>query len=146
MKRFGIIATMVFALIMGGCGMNGSNGNINGNWTATLTGTQGSPTFDFTTSFTQSSGSELNIVNFSFTTSGGCFESQQTSETGSFSLTGNFNGNVSGSFAMTIRSTNGTDDVLTLQGTVSNGKITGTWTLSGSASCTGNGTFIMMPA
>ena len=88
----------------------------------------------------------MNVVNFTFTTPGACFDSQQTTETGSFSLSGNFNGSVSGSFGMTIKTTGGTDDVLTLQGTVNNGRITGTWTLTGGASCTGNGSFTMTPA
>ncbi len=146
MKQIGIVATLVFALVTGGCGMGHDGGNINGNWTATLMNTGGTPTFAFTTSFTQSSGSDLNVVNFTFTTPGSCFDSQQTTETGSFSLAGNFNGQVSGSFGMTIRTTGATDDVLTLQGTVNNGRITGTWTLTGSTSCTGNGNFTMAPA
>jgi hypothetical protein len=108
-----------------------------------LTNADGTPAFAFTTSFTQGSGSNLNVTNFSFTTSGSCFESQTVSETGSFGLTGNFNGNVSGAFGMNISATNDPSDVLTLQGTVSNNKITGTWTLAGSASCSGNGTFTM---
>ena len=78
--------------------VHGPGGNINGNWTATLMNSGGSPTFAFTTSFTQSSGTGLNVVNFTFTTPGACFDSQQTTETGSFSLSGNFNGRVTGSF------------------------------------------------
>jgi hypothetical protein len=146
MKQIGIVATLVFALVTGGCGMGHDGGNINGNWTATLMNTTGTPTFAFSTSFTQSNGSNLNVVNFTFTTPGNCFESQQTTETGSFSLTGNFNGQVSGSFAMTIKTTGASDDVLTLQGTVQDGRITGTWNLTGSTSCTGNGNFTMAPA
>jgi len=142
--RIGIVGAVVLAFVMIGCGGNGSGGgNINGNWTATLMDTGGTPTFAFTTSFVQGSGSDLNVVNFSFTTPGTCFASQQTTETGSFSLTGNFNGSVSGSFGMTIRTTGDVEDILTLQGTVNNGRITGTWTLTGSASCTGNGNFVM---
>ena len=146
MKQIGIVATLVLALVMGGCGTNHDGGNINGSWTATLMNATGTPTFAFATSFTQSSGSDLNVVNFTFTTPGNCFESQQTTETGSFSLSGDFNGHVSGNFAMTIKTTGASDDVLTLQGTVQNGKITGTWTLTGSTSCTGNGNFTMSPA
>jgi len=146
MRQIAIVATLVFALVMGGCGMGHDGGNINGNWTATLMNTSGTPTFAFSTSFVQTSGSDLDIVNFTFTTPGTCFESQQTTETGSFSLSGNFNGQVSGSFGMTIESTGAVNDVLTLQGTVNNGKITGTWTLTGSTSCTGNGIFTMTPA
>jgi hypothetical protein len=146
MKQTGIIGVVVLALVLAGCGngMGGGSGNINGSWTATLMSTQGTPTFAFQTSFTQGSGSNLNVVNFSFTTPGNCFASQQTTETGSFSLTGNFNGNVSGTFGMTIETTGTEKDILTLQGTVNNGKITGTWTLNGTlTSCSGNGNFTM---
>jgi len=144
MRQSGIIGVVVLALVLAGCGNGAGGGNINGSWTATLMNTEGTPAFAFQTSFTQGSGSNLNVVNFSFTTSGNCFASQQTTETGSFSLTGNFNGNVSGAFAMTIETTGSEKDILTLQGTVNNGKITGTWTLTGTlASCTGNGNFTM---
>ena len=129
--------------------MNGSGGgNINGNWAATLNNTNGTPNLAFTTSFTQGNGSNLNVVNFSFTTDNECFASQKVTETGSFGLSGNFNGQVTGTFGMTITATGGADDgMLTLQGTVNNGKITGTWTLTGTATgCTGNGNFTMNPA
>ena len=143
MKFIGIACTLILAVAMAGCGGGNSSGNINGSWSAMLTNADGAPAFSFTTSFTQASGTRVNITNFSFTTSGSCFESQQVTETGSFGLSGNFNGNVSGGFGMTITATNNPSDVLTLQGTVSNGKITGTWTLAGGASCSGNGTFAM---
>jgi hypothetical protein len=149
MKQAVVIVAVVFSLVLSGCGgMNSSNsGNINGNWTATLNNSSGAPTLAFTTSFTQGSGSNLNVVNFSFTTSGQCFADRSVTETGSFGLSGNFNGQVSGSFGMTIAATGGSDDgTLTLDGTVSNGRITGTWTLTGTATgCTGNGSFTMSP-
>ena len=146
MKQIIILGTFLFAIILAGCGSGGS-GNINGNWTATLMNTNSTPVLAFSTSFMQGSGNNLNVVNFSFTSSGSCFGSQPTTETGSFGLTGNFNGNVEGTFAMTIQTTGVEKDQLTLQGTVSNGKITGTWSLTGTlASCTGNGNFTMTTA
>jgi len=144
MTHTGLITAIIVALLLAGCGNGASNGNINGTWNATLMNTAGSPEFAFQTSFSQGSGSNLNVVNFSFTTAGNCFASQQTTQTGSFSLMGNFNGSVSGAFAMTIQTTGSEKDTLSLQGTVNNGKITGTWTLNGTlASCTGNGSFTM---
>ena len=145
MRQSGIISVVMLALVLTGCGSGaGGGGNINGSWTATLMNTEGTPTFAFQTTFTQGGGSNLNVVNFSFTTPGNCFASQQTTETGSFSLTGNFSGNVSGAFNMTIATTGAEKDILTLQGTVNNGQITGTWTVTGTlASCTGNGNFTM---
>ena len=144
MKFIGLVSVLMLAAALSGCG-GGSSGNINGNWTATLTNTGGTTALAFTTSFAQGSGTNLTVTNFAFTTSGECFNSQTVTETGSFGFTGNFNGNVNGTFAMTIASTNNPSDVLTLQGTVSNGKITGTWSLTGGTTCTGNGNFTMTP-
>ncbi len=142
MKFFAVVCVLMFGVLLSACGNNHSN-NVNGNWSAMLTNSDGSPAFAFTTSFTQASGNNLNVTNFSFTTSGSCFGNQPVTETGSFGLSGNFNGNVSGAFGMTISETNNPSDVLTLQGTVNNNTITGTWTLVGSTSCTGNGSFTM---
>lgn len=137
------------ALIMSGCGSsNGGNGsgNINGTWMATLNDANGSPVYTFSTTFTQGSGSSLSVTNFNFTSTGPCFASDQTSETGSFALMGNFNGNVTGTFEMTITTMfPGTNNVLTLQGTVTGNTISGNWTLTGGTGCTGNGTFTIQP-
>jgi hypothetical protein len=142
MRFIGVLCVLTVGVLLSACG-NSSSGNINGNWSAMLTNSDGTPAFAFTTAFTQGSGTNLNVTHFSFTTSGSCFGSETVTETGSFGFTGNFNGNVSGAFGMTISATNNPSDLLTLQGTVSNGKITGTWTLTGSTSCTGSGTFTM---
>jgi hypothetical protein len=84
------------------------------------------------------SGSNLN-----FTTSSNCFASGST-ETGSFNLSGNFNGNVTGSFGLTIQSGTPSGNTLTLNGAVKSNAIAGTWTLSGvTAGCSGSGTFTM---
>lgn len=60
-----------------------------------------------------------------------------------YSLSGNFNGNVTGAFGMTISTMfPGTQNVLTLQGNVNNNTISGMWTLTGVQSgCTGSGNF-----
>jgi hypothetical protein len=89
----------------------------------------------------------LNVVNFSFTTSDACFASDQVTETGSFGFGGDFQGHVTGTFGMVISSTGSDQAVLTLQGTVKNGTITGTWTLTGTTgACSGNGQFTMSPS
>ncbi len=66
---------------------------------------------------------------------------------GGFSLTGNFNGNVSGTFHMTIQSGTPSGNILSLQGNVNNSMIAGTWTLTGvTAGCSGSGNFTMTKA
>lgn len=141
----------VCGLIGLGCGnsSNGSNsGNINGTWSATLTGSpNGTTEYQFTTSFTEQNGGSLAVTNFTFSSAGPCFSSYSSSEyseSGSFGLMGNFNGQVQGTFAMTITTmfpTQPANNVLNLQGTVSGGKITGTWTATGMTGCSGNGNF-----
>jgi hypothetical protein len=148
MRRLGIVLLVAFGLFLTGCGGDGSgpgsgNGNINGNWTATLNDTGSSPVFTFTTSFHQGGGTDVSVTNFTFTTSSPCFVSGGT-ETASFTLSGNFSGSVTGSFALNIQSETPSGNTLTLQGTVRNGVITGTWSLSGVTSgCTGNGNFTL---
>ncbi len=143
MKLSAIALLLSLFVALAGCGSNSHPGNINGNWTATLTNPNGDTQFGFTTNFTQGSGNNLNIVNFQFTTAGPCFTGK-TSETGSFGLAGDFNGNVTGQFGMTISTTfPNNNDVLTLQGAATGNTITGTWTLTGVPGCTGNGSFSM---
>jgi hypothetical protein len=89
------------------------------------------------------SGGGLSITNLNFTTTNPCFGAGTTA-TGGFTLSGNQNGVTSGGFQMTIQSASGASNVLTLQGTVQNNVITGTWTLSGTTSgCSGSGAFVM---
>jgi hypothetical protein len=145
MKQVVWAMLVALGLMLGGCGGGGSSssGNINGNWTATLTNSDGSPAFAFTTSFTQGSGTSVSVTGFTFTTNSSCFASQ-TSETGTFALTGNFNGDVRGTFGLVISTMfppPQTNNVLTLQGTVNNNTISGTWVLTGVSGCTGNGSF-----
>jgi hypothetical protein len=145
MRRLGIVLlTSALSLFLAGCGGGNTGpggGNINGNWTATLSDSGNSPVFTFTTSFHQGGGTDVTVTNFTFTTSSPCFVSGGT-ETASFVLSGNFNGNVTGTFELSIQSDNPSGNTLTLQGTVKNNAISGTWTLSGVTSgCTGNGNF-----
>lgn len=145
MKMYAIPCLVIVGLMLSACGGGSStNGNINGTWAAVLTDPNNTtgPAFDFKTSFTQSSGSNLNIVSLSITTENdACFGSAGT-PTGTFGLSGDFNGNVSGTFGMIIPSTNPSGNTLTLNGTVANSVISGTWTLTGTG-CTGQGTFTM---
>jgi hypothetical protein len=145
MKTLGTIFVLGIALVLAGCGSNSNNDVINGNWTAALLNSSsgGSPIFNFTATFTQSSGSSVSVTNLNFTTSSPCFASGSTA-TGGFTLSGNLNGVTSGGFQMNIQSTGSSTNLLTLQGTVSNNTISGTWSLSGTTSgCSGSGQFTM---
>jgi hypothetical protein len=144
MKQSATAILLSLVLTLAGCGGGGgNNGNINGTWTATLSNPDGTTAFGFTTNFVQGSGNNLNVVSFQFTTSGSCFSGEQTTETGSFALSGDFNGNVTGQFQFTISTMVIPVNRLTLTGTANNGTISGTWTLTGAPGCTGNGNFTM---
>ena len=145
MKQFGIAILVAVGLILVACGGGSSStsNSVTGNWTATLTNTDGTPAFAFTTSLTQSNGTAVTGANLTFTTSTGCFSSA-ASQTGSFVLSGNFNGNITGAFQLTVTSATPSGNTLTLQGTVNNNTVTGTWTLAGLIpGCTGSGNFTL---
>jgi hypothetical protein len=146
MKQFGIAIVLALGLILVACGggNSSSSNTMAGNWTATLTNTDGTPAFAFTTSLTQGNVTVVTGTNLSFTTSTACFTSGG-SQTGSFVLSGNVNGNITGAFQLTITSGTPSGNTLVLQGTVNNNTITGTWTLTGlTPGCTGSGNFTMM--
>ncbi|MGC2194873.1 MAG: hypothetical protein WA628_09360 [Terriglobales bacterium] len=134
---------LVLGLTLVGCGSsNNKAGTINGNWTATLMNTNGAQVFAFNTSLTEVGNGSLTITNFGFSTNSPCFVSGET-ESGSFSLTGDFNGNVSGGFGLNVHSGSPGGNTLTLSGTVSGNTVTGTWSLIGGVGCTGTGSFTM---
>ena len=144
-KCIGLMVLITMALAMLDCGSSSnSSTNINGNWSASLTNSPTGPTiYTFTTTFTEVSGGGLSITNFTLTSANGSCFTGTTTETGSFTLGGNFSGSVKGTFGMTITSQDtGGQDVLTLQGGVaSNNTITGNWSVTGTGACTGQGTF-----
>ncbi len=145
MKKAGTILVLGTVLtLLVACGS--SSGNINGNWAASLTnsGAGGSAVLAFNAMFIQNSSGGMTITNLNFTTATPCFSAGATA-TGGFTLSGNTNGVTSGGFQMTIQSASGSSgNDLTLQGTVHNNTITGTWTLSGVTSgCSGSGSFTM---
>ena len=154
MRKSSVAILALLALTTAGCGNNGSqSGNINGTWVANLSDSNGEVddlVYSFSTTFTDTSNNGLSVTNFTFTAPGPCFSpctSNQYSETGSFTLSGDSNGNVVGAFGMTITTIfPSANNVLTLNGVVSGGTITGTWTASGLAGCSGNGTFTINPS
>jgi hypothetical protein len=143
MKQFAVAILLVAAMTLAGCGSSNNNsGNINGNWTAALQDANGVPVFAFTTSLTAAnSGSTVTVTNLNFTTNSCSFTA--ATETASFVLSGNFNGNVSGSFQLNLSSGAPSNDSLVLTGTVNGGTISGSWTASGTTNCSTSGTFTM---
>jgi len=145
-QKFLAVAILALAAIATtSCSSNSSSSNsanINGTWKASLTDTGNNPIYNFSTDFSSQSGGAVTVTNFSLTSTGNSCFAGTTTQTGSFGLAGNFNGNVTGTFSMTISdTTTGNTDVLNLQGAVNGNTITGTWNVTGSTSCTGSGTF-----
>jgi len=142
MRKLAIGTVLAVGLVLVGCGSSNHSQNVNGNWTATLTDANNNPALSFTTTIAQSSSSSLSVTNLHFSTSSPCFVSGETA-TGSFTLSGNFNGNASGAFGMNVQSGSPGGNTLTMNGTVAGNSITGNWTLMGSSGCTGSGHFTM---
>ncbi|HEY6370915.1 MAG TPA: hypothetical protein VIX37_10070 [Candidatus Sulfotelmatobacter sp.] len=146
MNKTVAVVLLSITLILSGCGSNStSSANINGMWSATLANAT-TNTFAFTTHLTVKADGSLGTTSFSLTLDNSPCTFPSSTESGSFTLTGNFNGQVSGKFHYVIMSTGVEVNTLTLDGTVTGGQITGTWTVSGAtANCAGNGTFTMTP-
>jgi hypothetical protein len=144
MKKVFIL--LLLALPVGGCGNNSSDVQTaaGGVWEAQLTG--GNDTgqgFSFTAQFTVTgAGGTLSFTNFEFLTSGACFPVNGITPIGAMALTVNqTNFQVTGTFNLSVTAN---ANVLTLDGNVtgtengttgtqlSNGMVTGTWTLTGS--------------
>jgi hypothetical protein len=146
-KSIGIMVLMAVSVTMLGCGSSSSsNGsvNVNGNWSASLTNSaSGSTAYSFTTTLTESGSGSMSVTNFKITSDNGSCFTGPTTETGSFSLSGNFSGNVTGTFGMTVTAQDtGGQNVLTLQGGVGpNNTVVGTWSVTGTAACVGQGSF-----
>lgn len=145
MKKIAAVLLTAMTLIFSSCGSNShATGNINGIWDATLSNSTAS-TFTFQTTLTVNADGSLGTNSFSLTLNNTPCTFPSTTESGSFTISGNFNGQVSGTFHYVITSTGSESSVLTLNGTVSGGQITGTWSVKGTGSCTGSGNFTMNP-
>lgn len=147
MNKTVAVLLLGITLIVSGCGSNStSNPNVNGTWNATLANSAMANMFAFSTHLIVNADGSLGTTNFSLTLDNSPCAFPNSTESGSFTLTGNFNGPVSGKFHYVVMSTSPEVNTLTLDGTVSGGQITGTWTLTGgTANCAGNGTFTMSP-
>jgi hypothetical protein len=146
MMRIAAVILLATSLALSGCGSNSTAvGNINGTWNATLN-SSGTETLAFVTNLTVNGGGALGTSSINITLNNTPCTFPTTTESGLFTLSGNFNGQVSGQFHYVVSSTGTTVNTLTLDGTVSGGQITGTWMVTGATvGCSGNGTFTMIP-
>lgn len=133
------------ALLLISCGSSNSK-NINGYWFSSLTNANGTTSNDFRASLAQGMGSAVSVSGFYFVIATPCFSTMAESAT--FTTNGSAGGYQTGAFQMTITTIfpASQNNVLTLNGTRDGqGNISGTWTATGEAGCTGNGMFNMRP-
>jgi hypothetical protein len=144
MKYFALVVLLAVGVTLVGCGSNSSSNpaNINGTWNATLMDTSNATYFQFGTSLAVNGDGSLTVTNLTITAPSPCFATAAT-ESGSFTLSGNFNGNVQGKFNFTLQSASPAGSTFTLTGTANGKTISGNWSLGGSFGCTGTGTFTM---
>ena len=150
------------------CGSNPSNSTVNntttaGNWEAQLSGgTEQASLLNFVVTFAVTNSGPLNVTGLGFLNQSSCFGNLATdqTETGNASFTTSNAGQVTGTLDLTIKS-NSTGSVLALTGqltgtsngttttvgSLTNGVVAGTWTLTpgtSASSCnSGSGSFVM---
>ena len=160
---------VLLALELAVCGCGNSNDSTSGgttttgNWEAQLTGgTEQASLLNFVTSFSVTNSGPLDITGISFLNTGACFANGVNGATvsGNADFTTSSTNAVTGTMSLTITSTTsgsvltmtgdltGTSDATsTTTGTLSNGVVVGSWSLtpgSGAADCnTGSGSFTM---
>src|SRR3974377_1424840 len=102
MKRYAAAFVVFICMGLIGCGSNNSDAsNVNGKWNATLVSGGNTTVFSFGTNLKTNGDGSLTVSSFQFTTNSSCFVSGET-ESGSFTLGGNFNGAVNGKFGMNV--------------------------------------------
>ena len=167
MKKLAILLGLALELAVCGCGNNKPNSVTNtstsGNWEAQLIdGTGQASLLNFVVAFSVTNNGPLDITGFGFFNQGSCFDTglNKQTENGNASFTTDTTGHVTGTLDLTVNSsstgsvlkltgqlTGTSNGTTTTTGTLSNGVVVGTWSLSagqGSASsCTGSGTFVM---
>ena len=169
MRKLAILFVLALEIAVWGCGNSSPTPapttQTNGNWEVQLTNVSGqSSLLNFVVSFSVNNTGPLNITGISFFNANSCFQTglNVTTESGTANLNTNNAGTVSGPFTLTVTAAgtgtklaltgiiSGTSNgTTTTTGTLTNGNVVGTWTLTPGASadksCTSvsNGTFIM---
>ena len=173
MKKLAVLLVLALELAVAGCGTNTTQSTTpgtvtNGSWEAELTGgTEQASLLNFVTTFSLNNNQTitsgpLTITAFDFINAGKCFANgfDNSTESGKATLNTNVAGQVTGTLNFQIISTNPAGNKLTLQGnvtgtsngtsttvgTLSNGVVVGSWSLTGAkgdSSCEGGGNFLM---
>lgn len=155
MKKLAFLMVLALELVVCGCGSSTSaptttSTATTGNWEAQLTGgADQASLLNFVTSFSVTNSGPLNITGFSFINAGKCFANgvNGSTETGTATLVTGSANQVTGTLEFTVKSVTPAGNVLTLTGnltgtsngtptttgTLSNGVVVGTWTLTGGA-------------
>jgi hypothetical protein len=164
MRKLAFLTLLAVAVLISSCGSNTiqptPTSTANGNWEAQLTGGSGPATglsflinFYFSTTNGNASG-PITVNDFSFINANTCFPGI-AGLSGSAQLTNNTNTNqITGTMTLTIKSGSGSTLTLTANppagevlgtssnGTITNGAVNGTWTLTNSSNsaCNAGGT------
>lgn len=163
MKRVVIVGLLALGCFLAGCGTTRTATTAaGGSWAATFQGPPANETlFNFVTTFTVSDTGALTVTSLNFLTAGPCFPVTGLGETvgGTFDVTSAVSDpTATANVKFTV---NGNGNLLTLTGTATGvtntvaqtttwNDVTGSWTLTGSSSCTlgltsAGGTFTMCP-
>ena len=158
MKEVAIL--LLLALMLNGCGSTTATVQTasGGVWQSEMIGGEGAASgLSFITQFTAASDGTLSVSNFQFLTQvdGGCFPvTVQTSPTGNLQANFNAADQVVSPFSfsfvvlgmgntLTLTGTTMTGTLNTTTNTLSNGIITGNWTVQGGTGCNTSGQFTM---
>lgn len=152
MKKLAFLIVLALELAVGGCGTSTNSTALttstSGNWEAQLTGgSDQASLLNFVTSFGVTNSGPLTITSFSFINAGKCFANgvNGSTQAGNATLVTGSANQVTGTLNFTVTSVTPAGNTLTLNGnltgnsnsttttagTLSNGVVTGTWTLSG---------------
>jgi hypothetical protein len=159
MKEVAIL--LLLALMLNGCGTTTPNAQAaaSGGWEAQMSGGVGTSSgFSFIAQFTVGDNGALSFSNFQFLNQqqDTCFGTDSITESGMLDVTFNSADQVTGTFSFTITSSAGdavtlsssdvTGTINTTTNSLTNGSITGTWTLApgtGTGCVATSGTFTM---
>jgi len=157
MRKLMLAAQSALLMLVMGCGSSSNNTTVSSKgsfWQATLLESTGAATtFDFVTQFSIATGGSLSVGNLTFITANPCFVSG-ASANGMANLTVDTSTNqVTGTLNYAVQSGTPSGNTLTLTGPTVTGTesgssltgatVTGGWALTGSATCTGGGTFTL---